>query len=184
MQPLLNAVTRYLPTPSTSRTRRSTSPPTTRPRSRSRATPTSPWSRWRSSSRSSRYGQLTYVRVYQGSLGKGDTIVNSRTHKKVKVGRLARMHSDSMEDIERAGRRRHRRPLRHRLPRRATPSSPPAPSIYAMTSIFVPDAVMHARHQAQGGQDGRGKHEQGTQPLLQGGPDLPGPRWTRRAARR
>ena len=47
-----------------------------------------------------RYGQLTYVRLYSGILKKGETIVNGRTQKKVKVGRLVRMHSDEMEDIE------------------------------------------------------------------------------------
>jgi elongation factor G len=88
-----------------------------------------------------RYGQLTYVRVYQGSLGKGDAIVNSRTHKKLKVGRLARMHSDSMEDIERAGAGDivalfgidcH------------SGDSFVAPGVdLAMTSIFVPEPVMH-----------------------------------------
>ena len=46
-----------------------------------------------------RYGQLTYIRVYQGSLRKGDTIFNQRTGNKVKVGRIVRMHSDEMEDI-------------------------------------------------------------------------------------
>ena len=48
----------------------------------------------------SRYGQLTYVRIYQGALNKGDTIVNVRTGKRSKVGRLVRMHADEMEEIE------------------------------------------------------------------------------------
>ncbi len=50
-----------------------------------------------------RYGQLTYVRTYQGQLKKGDTVYNSRTGKKVKIGRLVRMHSDEMEEIEECG---------------------------------------------------------------------------------
>jgi elongation factor G len=48
------------------------------------------------------YGQLTYVRIYQGVVQKGSDIYNSRTGKKVKVGRIGRMHSDQMEEIERA----------------------------------------------------------------------------------
>jgi len=46
------------------------------------------------------YGQLTYIRVYQGMIAKGSTIVNARTGKKVKVGRVVRMHASQMEDIE------------------------------------------------------------------------------------
>ncbi len=50
-----------------------------------------------------RYGQLTYARIYQGALKRGDAIVNVRTGKVTKVGRLGRMHADQMEDIESAG---------------------------------------------------------------------------------
>ena len=46
------------------------------------------------------YGQLTYIRVYQGCINKGDTMVNSRDGKKVKIGRLIRMHSNQMEDVD------------------------------------------------------------------------------------
>jgi len=49
-----------------------------------------------------RYGQLTYIRIYQGTIKKGDTIINSRDGKKVKIGRLVRMHSDEMEEIQEA----------------------------------------------------------------------------------
>ncbi|MFT3697272.1 MAG: elongation factor G [Kofleriaceae bacterium] len=50
-----------------------------------------------------RYGQLTYIRIYQGTIKKDEFIVNSRNGKKVKVGRLVRMHSDDREEITDAG---------------------------------------------------------------------------------
>jgi elongation factor G len=50
-----------------------------------------------------RYGQLTYIRIYQGTIRKDEFIVNSRNGKKVKVGRLVRMHSDDREEITDAG---------------------------------------------------------------------------------
>lgn len=50
-----------------------------------------------------RFGQLTYLRVYQGTLSKGDYVVNSRTGKKMKVPRLVQMHGGDMEEISEAG---------------------------------------------------------------------------------
>ena len=44
-----------------------------------------------------RFGQLTYMRCYQGGMKKGDTIFNTRTSKKTKVSRLIRMNADEME---------------------------------------------------------------------------------------
>lgn len=48
------------------------------------------------------YGQLTYIRIYQGSIKKGDELYNTRSGNTFKVGRLIRMHADSMEDINEA----------------------------------------------------------------------------------
>ena len=49
-----------------------------------------------------RFGQLTYVRLYQGTVTKGDFIYNIRNGKKVKVPRIVYMHSDEMEDVDQA----------------------------------------------------------------------------------
>ena len=49
-----------------------------------------------------RYGQLTYMRIYQGKLSKGDFIHNMANKKKIKVPRIVQMHSDEMHDVESA----------------------------------------------------------------------------------
>merc|ERR1712232_1491979 len=50
-----------------------------------------------------KYGQLTYMRVYQGTLRRGDTIFNVNLKQRMKVPRLIRMHSDEMEDVQEIG---------------------------------------------------------------------------------
>jgi elongation factor G len=49
------------------------------------------------------FGQLTYMRIYQGMLKKGGQIVNVNDGKKIKLSRVVRMHSDDMEEISEAG---------------------------------------------------------------------------------
>ncbi len=49
------------------------------------------------------YGQLTYTRIYQGTLKKGMTMYNPRTRKNVRLGRLLRMHAIDRENIDSAG---------------------------------------------------------------------------------
>lgn len=99
VQPLLDAVTRYLPCPSDVEN-------TALDLNRNEETvvlvtdPGKPIVALAFKLEDGPYGQLTYVRVYQGTLAKGSVIVNSRTGKKVKVGRVVRMHADQMEDIE------------------------------------------------------------------------------------
>ena len=51
----------------------------------------------------SNFGQLTYIRVYQGSLRKGLNVFNARNNKKVKVPRIVRMHSNEMEEVQEIG---------------------------------------------------------------------------------
>ncbi|MEZ0392173.1 MAG: elongation factor G [Pseudobdellovibrionaceae bacterium] len=46
------------------------------------------------------FGQLTYMRVYQGKMGKGDFIINTTNKERIKIPRMVRMHSDKMEDID------------------------------------------------------------------------------------
>ena len=51
----------------------------------------------------SNFGQLTYIRVYQGNLRKGLHVFNARNNKKVKVPRIVRMHSNEMEEVQEIG---------------------------------------------------------------------------------
>ena len=45
-------------------------------------------------------GKLTYFRVYSGHAAKGDTVLNTTTGKKERIGRLLRMHANHREDVD------------------------------------------------------------------------------------
>lgn len=49
------------------------------------------------------FGQLTYCRIYQGEIKKGDSYINARTGRKTRFGRLLQMHANDRQEIEEAG---------------------------------------------------------------------------------
>ncbi|KAJ3488589.1 hypothetical protein NLI96_g2718 [Meripilus lineatus] len=104
VQPLLDGVCAYLPTPSESEvTAHDTSLPHGAPQVPLVPASTAPLVALAFKLEEGRFGQLTYMRVYQGTMKKGQFIYHARTGKRVKVPRLVRMHSNEMEDIEEIG---------------------------------------------------------------------------------
>lgn len=87
-----------------------------------------------------RYGQLTYIRVYQGKLKKGMMMTNVRTGKKTKMARLARMHSDEMEDVDMVG--AGEICATFGIDCSSGDSFTDGDCQYTMTSMYVPDPVI------------------------------------------
>jgi elongation factor G len=101
VQPLLDAVTHYLPDP-TEVENVALDLAKDEARVVLKADPDQPMVALAFKLEEGRFGQLTYLRVYQGTIRKGDSIVNARTGREVRVGRLVRMHADEMADIVQA----------------------------------------------------------------------------------
>jgi elongation factor G len=49
------------------------------------------------------FGELTWVRIYSGTIKQGDTLYNPRQKKKERIGQLLVMHADSRERVQEAG---------------------------------------------------------------------------------
>ncbi|KAL2203933.1 elongation factor G 1 precursor [Sarocladium strictum] len=86
------------------------------------------------------YGQLTYIRVYQGTLTKGSYLFNSRTDKKVRIPRIVRMHSNEMEDVNEVGAGEICAVFGVDCASGDTFTDGGLP--YTMSTMFVPEAVM------------------------------------------
>jgi elongation factor G len=48
------------------------------------------------------FGQLTFMRIYQGTIAKGETYFNQRTDQKQRFSRIVKMHADKREEVDKA----------------------------------------------------------------------------------
>nr|XP_046245182.1 elongation factor G, mitochondrial [Scatophagus argus] len=104
VQPLLDAVLDYLPNPTEVKNYAILNDENAKDTSKILMDPTrdssNPYVGLAFKLEAGKFGQLTYVRVYQGNLKRGEYILNTRTGKKIRVQRLVRLHADQMEDVD------------------------------------------------------------------------------------
>lgn len=101
VQPLLDAVTRYLPSPLEREIRAQdvTDPDT---KIQLHADVEKPFVGMAFKIVDDPFGQLTFMRIYQGKVEKGNTYINQRTGKAERFSRVVRMHADKREEIDEA----------------------------------------------------------------------------------
>lgn len=101
VQPLLDAVIRYLPSP-LDREIRGRDPADEAKRIELKPDPMAPFVGMAFKIVDDPFGQLTFMRVYQGTIKKGEGYTNQRTGRKERFSRIVRMHSDKREEIDSA----------------------------------------------------------------------------------
>jgi elongation factor G len=101
VQPLLDAVIRYLPSP-LERTILARAHDNPDQRFPLEADPAKPFVGMAFKIVEDPYGQLTFMRIYQGTISKGETHYNQRTGQKQRFSRIVRMHADKREEVDSA----------------------------------------------------------------------------------
>jgi len=100
IQPLLDAVVDYLPSPLDTPETKGINPENGEPITR-KASDDEPFSALAFKIMADPYvGQLTFIRVYSGQLKSSDSVLNSRTQRHERIGRLLKMHANKREDIQ------------------------------------------------------------------------------------
>jgi elongation factor G len=102
VQPLLDAIVEYLPSPIDAKPIVGVDPKTESEITR-KPDDNEPFSALAFKIATDPYGNLTYFRVYSGTLEKGSYVYNSRSGKKERIGRILRMHANHREDIDSIG---------------------------------------------------------------------------------
>ncbi len=101
VQPLLDAVTRYLPSPLDREIKARKVEDETQ-RLVLKPDPNEPFVGMAFKIVEDPYGQLTFMRIYQGKITKGEMYTNQRTARKERFSRIVRMHADKREEIDSA----------------------------------------------------------------------------------
>ena len=100
VQNILDAVVDYLPSPTEVIPQELTDPDTGEPTGeKAIVTVTEPFRALAFKIMDDRFGALTFIRVYSGTLNKGDTILNSATGKTERIGRMVEMHANDRTEI-------------------------------------------------------------------------------------
>ncbi len=102
VQPLMNAVCKYLPSP-IDRTAFARDHDNEGAETPLNCDPEAPLVAMAFKITDETFGQLSYTRVYQGQLVRSQQYRNARTNKMIRVGRIVRMHANDREDVEAAG---------------------------------------------------------------------------------
>jgi elongation factor G len=102
VQPLLDAVVEYMPSPIDAKPIIGKDPKTGEEMTR-KASDEEPFCALAFKIATDPYGNLTYFRVYSGVLNKGSYVLNSRSGRKERIGRILRMHANHREDIDSIG---------------------------------------------------------------------------------
>jgi elongation factor G len=101
VQPLLNAVTQYLPSP-LDREIYGRDPSDEEKKIELSPDPDKPFVGMAFKIVEDPFGQLTFMRIYQGTIKKGEAYTNQRSQKKERFSRIVRMHSEKREEIDEA----------------------------------------------------------------------------------
>ncbi|HEY3675436.1 MAG TPA: elongation factor G [Candidatus Tumulicola sp.] len=102
VQPLLDAVVEYMPSPIDAKPIVGKDPKDGEEMTR-KASDDEPFCALAFKIATDPYGNLTYFRVYSGVLNKGSYVLNSRSGRKERIGRILRMHANHREDIDTIG---------------------------------------------------------------------------------
>lgn len=100
----------------------------------------------------SNFGQLTYIRVYQGKLTKGLNVFNARNDKRIKIPRIVRMHSNEMEEVQEVGAGEICAVFGVECASGDTFTD--GQLAYSMTSMFVPEPVISLAIKPKNAKDG------------------------------